>query len=117
VKRLPIIATATLSVSSAIVAASIGGYALGHPDVEPVTVKQATVTPVNADEAADQILRAVLPYYRVDPPRWCAEDLVCWIGSTADGRSPADIMASLPADIVSSSQAYADGTFIDKDGQ
>jgi hypothetical protein len=27
------------------------------------------------------------PFWGVDPASWCAEDMLCWIGSGADGRS------------------------------
>lgn len=170
--RLAIIATATLCAASALTAATIGGYALGHPDTEPVVIRQASVTEVPSsmceagngdtlvrvgeawhylpepstlalpgcpdeayaapvtsvteggwtvdtisDEDKAYILANVLPYYRVDAPKWCADDLPCWIGSNADTRTDAEIFAGLREDIVSSSEAYADGTIQTVDGE
>lgn len=64
---------------------------------------------VTDDEGAAYVLAQVLPYYNKVAPKWCAEDQSCWIGSKADGRTAVEILDSLPADIISSSQAYAYG--------
>lgn len=80
----------------------------------------AYATPVKAafpEVEPTAILAEVLPYYGKVPPAWCAEDLPCWIGSKADGRTATEILAALPADLISSSQAYAYGDASDTAAQ
>lgn len=71
--------------------------------IDPANPSDSTVSV----ELADTVLAQVLPYYRQPAPEWCAEDMACWIGSDADGRSDAEILANLPNDITESSRAYA----------
>lgn len=75
--------------------------------------QEATATPRPAPTATveptpEVVLAEVLPYYGVVAPEWCLEDMACWIGSSADGRSDADILRSLADDLRDSSAAYAE---------
>lgn len=62
---------------------------------------------VTAPAPAESFLDDILPYYRQDPPTWCQEDMPCWIGSSADGRSPQELIRDLPADLKDISLTYA----------
>lgn len=55
-----------------------------------------------------QVLAHTLPYYNETAPRWCEEDMACWIGSNADGRSDHEILVWLDCDIAASSFSYVE---------
>lgn len=40
-------------------------------------------------QGSSQYPSGLPPYWHRDPPNWCTEDMPCWIGSKADGRSDA----------------------------
>ena len=106
--RLALIAVGTLAAGSAIAAATVAGYALGHPETVEVSASshdQWTMKDIS-DENVSYLLANLLPYYRVDPPKWCPEDDTCWIGTNADGRTDRQIMDSLACNVAESSANY-----------
>jgi len=118
--RLALIAVGTLAAGSAIAAATVAGYALGHPDtvVAPSTVKAApaqwTMKDIS-DENVSYLLANLVPYYRVDPPSWCPEDDTCWIGTNADGRTDREVLNALACNIAESGANYTYAKVPDKD--
>lgn len=85
-----------------------------------VTAAAAAVTIVSAANAsepkpvaqpASTVLAQVLPFYGKDAPDWCLEDMACWIGSNADGRTDEQIVAQMADNIEEASRAYGDDTF------
>lgn len=52
------------------------------------------------------VLADYLPYYGQDAPDWCAEDMACWIGSSADDRDDSELLRDLPADLRASRDDY-----------
>lgn len=64
--------------------------------------------PAPKPAAVSIALADVLPFYGKDAPDWCAEDMACWQGSNADGRTDAQILAALPDALEEASRAYAD---------
>lgn len=71
---------------------------------------------VTVQPSASSILLRVLPYWQQQAPDWCAEDMACWIGSAADGRTPEEILASLMSDLRESSIAYAESGYTEPIG-
>jgi hypothetical protein len=61
----------------------------------------------------DEVLGRVLPYYKQVAPAWCAEDMICWDGSKADGRTAEQVYHDLPCDIIETSIAYGAMTDIE----
>lgn len=49
----------------------------------------------------------LLPYYRVDAPAWCMEDMPCWTGSNADNRSDRQVLNAIRCDIARGSYGYS----------
>ncbi|MGL5825541.1 MAG: hypothetical protein ACRCYU_12120 [Nocardioides sp.] len=47
-----------------------------------------------------------MPYLGVEAPAWCLEDMACWLGSAADGRSADEVEATLWEDIASANASY-----------
>lgn len=74
-----------------------------------------TVTAQPTGVALDDVLGTILPYYQQAPPDWCAEDMTCWIGTSADGRSPREVWDALESDVASSEAAYGHMTWTEAD--
>lgn len=109
--RLALIVAGTVCAASTIGAATIGGYALGHPETVEVSASshdQWTMKDIS-DENVSYLLANLLPYYRVDPPKWCPEDDTCWVGSNADGRSDREVFNAMACNIAESSANYTLG--------
>lgn len=93
------------------VGGALGASALTAHD-RPSVTEAATVLPHDwtlsdlSDEDTSFFLASVLPYYRVNPPTWCAEDNPCWIGTNADGRTDREILDSLACNIAQSGANY-----------
>lgn len=102
---------AVAALAAATVVGTAGAaYSIGRADAPA----PSPVQPVNAgldlgsmtDQQVNDVLSGILPYYRQDPPSWCAEDMPCWIGSAADGRDPRTVFGMLSCDLLGSSINY-----------
>lgn len=85
------------------VLAAGAAFVAGTLVVGPSQATERAPKPVASVALAD-----VLPFYGKDAPDWCAEDMACWQGSNADGRTDAQILAALPDALEEASRAYAD---------
>jgi len=82
------------------------------PTVTRTVTRTVTVTrkvPVTKTKTVTRTmsLKKLLPYYNEEAPAWCLEDMACWIGSKADGRTDAQILTSLKCDLLGSSYDYS----------
>ncbi|MGL4175376.1 MAG: hypothetical protein ACRCSN_04795 [Dermatophilaceae bacterium] len=79
-----------------------------YQDVKRDAFEEGRAVTAESQEAtyASEALIDTLPYWGVRAPEWCLEDMMCWIGSAADGRDSITIMSMLESDLINSSDNY-----------
>ena len=104
-----------LSLAFVAVAVPVLAYAWSQPAPGQVGSSKPLVVQAQPLDAHEVLLH-VAPFFREEPPSWCAEDMACWIGSAADGRSDTEVLAAIRDDIAYSSWAYSPANVGDIDG-